>query len=222
MSHEIDLFSYTSYKPYLEARLGGKNQRKGAKSRLAESMNCQSTYLSQVLHGSAHLSLEQAAAANQFFSHGKEAAHFFLLLVQKDRAGTPALRDYFREQIEEVTKRRLHFTQRLGARAALPETVMAEYYSHWWYLGVHIATSIPTLQTREALRQALQIPQDKLDKVIEFLLHAGLVEESGGRLQMGPQNLRLASDSPHLIRHHTNWRLQAAESLGQHQFTDLH
>src|SRR4051812_2756633 len=96
-----EVFDYKDYKIYLAEALAYRRHReRGAQARLAEAIHCQSAYLSMVLKGSAHLSLEQAQGTNVFFGHGELAAHVFLLLVQGARAGTPALRTYFRKQLD--------------------------------------------------------------------------------------------------------------------------
>jgi uncharacterized protein (TIGR02147 family) len=216
------VFEFLSYIPYLRSRAGGEGTRSGVKSAMAKSLGCQPTYVSQVMHGKAHLSLEQGEVLNEFFSHSKEEAFFFLLLIQKDRSGTKRLKDFFQEQIDEVLQKRLVLTKRLGSKETLSEVHQSTYYSSWIFAAVHIALTIPELRTREALANHFNLPLRKITEALTFLQSAGLVKASGGEFEVTTAQIRLGNDSKNILKHHTNWRLQAAESLDREQITDLH
>jgi uncharacterized protein (TIGR02147 family) len=216
------IFEFTNYKYFLGYRLDSRRSKRGEKSALAKAMGIQATYLSQVLNGSAHLSLEQVEAMSEYFAHSKEEAHFLLLLVQKDRAGTGSLRKYFQEQMTEILNRRLVLTQRLGAQNSLGEQEKVRYYSSWIYAAIHIAVTIPELQNKEALSSHLGLSVRKINEALEFLVPAGLVVVKGTELTSGTNMIRLGSDSHNIIKHHTNWRQQSTESLDREKLTDLH
>lgn len=216
------LFETKDYKQYLVHRFGDKSERRGLKSKAATAIGCQATYLSQVLHGHAHLSLEQADALNAFFSHSKAEADYFLLLVQRAKAGTPSLRKHFDEQLELALAKRLHLVSRQGGRTPLTATQQATYYSSWHYAACHIAVTVPSLQDREALANHLKISPKRVAHVVDFLLETGLIDERGRRLRPGTNFVRIGSDSPHIARHHANWRQAAVESLDREGPLDLH
>lgn len=216
------LFSFSGYKAYLRRRLGGPGSRPGIKTALAGAIGCQPTYISQVLHSKAHLSLEQAESANQFFAHSKEEAHFFMLLLQKERAGTKALERYFDEQINEILQKRLVLTERLGAKQVLSSEHQSVYYSSWHYAAVHIGLTIPELRAPQALASYLQIPLGKISEVLDFLVSAGLAVEDRGLYKPGLSQIRLGKASHNIIKHHANWRMHSIESLVREELTDLH
>lgn len=216
------IFEFTHYKIYLEAKTGASGTRKGVKAAMAKVVNCQPTYISQVLHGNAHLSLEQAEVLNGFFSHSHDEGIFFLLLVQKDRAGTKNLRNFFQEQIEEVLKKRLVLTKRLGAKETLSEVHQATYYSSWIYAALHIALTIPELRTRDALSGYFNLPVRRITEALDFLISTGLIRATEKGYEVTSAQIRLGNDSKNILKHHTNWRLQAAESLDREQLTDMH
>ncbi len=216
------LFSFSNYKSYLEAKTGAEGTRKGVKAAMAKSLSCQPTYISQVLHGKAHLSLEQAEILNGFFSHSKEEGFFFLVLVQKDRAGTKALREFFQEQIEEALRKRLVLTMRLGPKEVLSEVHQATYYSSWIYAAIHIALTIPELRTRESLASYFNLPVRRITEALDFLQLTGLVVVAKNGFEATKAQIRLGNDSKNILKHHTNWRLQAAEALDREQLADLH
>jgi len=102
------LFEYDDYKAYLKHFLAGnKDQGYGSRTKLAKQLNCNVAYVSQVLNKYANFSLEQGERINRFFGHGKQESQFFLLLIQKAKAGTRDLVERIDEQISEIRERRL-------------------------------------------------------------------------------------------------------------------
>lgn len=222
MTKELSLYDFKDYKAYLRSRVGGKSARRGLKSALAKALSCQPTYISQVLNGPADFSLEQASDLNVYFGHSDEESHFFLLLVQKDRAGKPSLRKYFESQIQQVLDHRLNLTRRLGRQNTLSEEQKSVFYGSWHYLAIYLALTVPELRKRETLAQHFQLPLKKVNEVLEFLVQCGLAQQSGEKFMSESGLIRIGNDSPHIIRHHTNWRTQALESLDREDVNDLH
>ena len=98
-------FDYTEYKPFLTAWiLAQPHKGHGSKAAMARAAACQTAYISQVVLGSAHLSAEQAEKLAHFFKFSEEETGYFILLVQKDRAGTESLRKHCLRQISKSTK----------------------------------------------------------------------------------------------------------------------
>lgn len=189
---------------------------------MARALKCQSTYISQVLYDRAHLSLEQAELLGDFLGHSREEAHYFLLLVQRDRAGTKRLEHYFTDQIEEILARRLVLTERLGSKNQLSKEDQSIYYSSWHYSAVHVALTVPELRNAKAISQFFRIPLKRIGDVLEFLCQSGLTKKTGSEYLVGDVQIRLGNSSHNIIKHHTNWRNQAVESLDREHPTDLH
>lgn len=222
MATYISVFDNDSYKDYLNAKTGGKSQRKGIKTAMARAARCQPTYISQVLHGKADLSLEQAAMLSQFFEHTQEETNFFILLVLKERAGNSTLRQHFERQLEELRARRMILSQRLGTQEVLTEEQKARYYSSWTYAAIHIALTVPGLRTPPALAAYFRISEKKVAETLHFLAEAGLALKTEAGFTVGKSQVRLGNDSHHIIKHHTNWRTQAIEALEREEMLDLH
>lgn len=217
------LFEFESYKDFLKQWVGPRTRRTGEKAAMAKALNCQATYISQVLYGAADLSLEQADQLNVYFGHTEDEAEFFLLLVQKERSGTASLQKYFSTKLEELKKKRMNLTARLGSVHTLTADEQARYYSSWHYAAVHIALSIPTLRTPKSIGKYLNIPSVKVISIIDFLGRIGLaVSRGNGEYEVGPSSIRLSNESPNIFRHHSNWRSQAVESLDREDLHDLH
>jgi uncharacterized protein (TIGR02147 family) len=205
------LFEYADYKAFLRAV--GEERPRGFRKALAQATGCQTAYVSQVLNGQYHFSLEQADAAAAFLGFTKEESKFFLLLVERQRAGTDSLRAYFAEQLEESRSRHLLLKHRLGVQASLGVPEQSRYYSCWQYSAVHMAVTIPKLQTRPALARALGISPRKLSEVLDFLGTVGLIQKKGERYLPGATQLHLSKDSPLIAQHHANWRQQGLAKM---------
>lgn len=217
-----NIFEFNHYKPYLEARVGTFRERSGLKSKMAEAMGCQPTFVTQILKETTHLSLEQAHRLDAFFEHSGEESDFFLLLVQKDRAGTVELRKYFDGKLKEILSKRQLLVHRLGREQTLSQQDQGVYYSSWHYAALHIAVAVPELQSRDALASYFRLQIKRVTQVLDKLTEMGLVVYKNGKYSIGSARVRLGNDSHNIIKHHTNWRNQAIDSLDREEEGDLH
>lgn len=215
------IFEFNEYKDYLNHFVGGAGKRTGHRLKLAQACGCNSAYISQVLNGSSHISLEQAQKANRFLKNTKEESHYFLMLVQKARAGTHELKAYFNEQIEFIQTQRLNLKNRMQMKSMTTEN-QAIYYSHWYFAAIHVALAIPSLQTKLSISDFFNLPQEKVGDVLEFLQATGLAQYENGKYLVGSVQIHLGSDSPNISKHHSNWRNQAIVSLDRSLADDVH
>lgn len=217
---ELNIYDYSDYKSYLAAAL--KQRGHGAKKKLSVAAQMQESYLSQVLTSKVHISLEQGDRANRFFEHTAEESHFFLLLLQKGRAGTHSLKHYFSNLIEELLERKKNLKEQVKAKSQVSTQDREKFYSSWQYAAVQVATSIKEYQTIKSLSARLSIPEGRLAEILEFLLQAGLVVRKNDRFEMGTQSTHLGKDSPLVYKHHANWRLQVLQKLEEQISEDFH
>jgi len=216
------VFESKDYKRYLLAVLGAGRKRSGLRAKLAEHLGCQTAHVSQVLNGHTHFSNEQAFRINSFLGHDREEAHFFFLLVNKDRAGTEDLREYYQNQLTDILRRRSIIKNRVETNREVPPELQSRYYSAWYYLAIHIALSVPELQTKDALAQYFHLPLYVVADTLEFLVSTGLAEFRDGHYLVGPPHTHLGHDSENINKHHLNWRLQAMDALTRVTPQDLH
>jgi uncharacterized protein (TIGR02147 family) len=207
------IFDYRDYKRYLNAALSTGGASRGSRSRLAQALRCQTAFISHVLNGNSHFSLDHAVVISRFLGHTSEESRYFILLVSLGRAGSKALEDHFKTQIEEIQHKRTQIKERITTDHALkPETQM-RYYSAWYYSAIHVTTSVPKFQTRDAIAAALGLAPALVTECLEFLAESGLVISKGGRFLIGPARMHLGADSSMISKLHANWRLQALQSL---------
>ncbi len=189
---------------------------------MASHLRCHLAYVSQVLSANAHFSAEQADSLNSFLGHGEEASDFFLLLVQRGRAGTRSLQTYYDRKIQKELDRRLVLKNRLTDKKTISREDQATYYSAWYYAAIHMGVLIPELRTAHALAHYFGISTERTANALLFLASIGLVREVKGKILPGETRIHLESDSPMISKHHTNWRIQAIESLERESFEALH
>ena len=219
------VFDFQDYKAYLHAAIEAQPQKRGFRSRMAELMKCQPSFITRVLGegSSVDFSLEQAESVNDLLGHSLDEASYFLLLVQYARAGTSGLRNHVREQMKQILNRRLKFSKEMESRSVLSAEDHMKYFSAWYYSAFRVAVSIPQLQTVEALSKRFSLPISVVTEVLDFLRTRGFVEQKGNRFSTGSQHhIGLDSEHPMVNRHHVNWRARAMTSLDTRAATDLH
>ncbi len=218
-----ELFKYKSYCNYLSNRLNSFSNRSGKKKEFSKYIGCQSSFLSQVLSKKVHLSLEQGIKANSFFHHSDLESHFFMLLLQKERAGSLELKKYYESQLIDINNQQIKMVTHLSNFNEVPEKIQAKFYSSWKYQAIQTLLSINNLQTAEALSNYLSLSLEETYNILNFLTEHQLVIKKNDFFQIGPRNLHLTENSDFLKQHHINWRLKAMDSLGRSKSNfDLH
>lgn len=210
------------YRDYLRSALPVSGEGRGSRNRLAESLNCQKGFVSQVLGGSVHFSLEHAIQVSRFLRHDPKEEEFFLLLVHLGRSGSHELSEFYRGKIREILERRKQIKERIKTGSELSESDQMLYYSSWQYTAIHMCLLIPRLRTRKAIGDYLGLPAEAISRVLDFLINCGLAIQKGGEYFSGPIRLHIPSESPFVSKHHTNWRMQSIASLDRRGPVDLH
>ena len=217
------LFDHQSYKEYIIDRIeNSPSKGRGIKLKMADFLNCQTAFVSQVLNGHPNFSLEQGVKLNTFFEHTKEEARFFLLLLQLERAGSVELQDFFKAEMADIIEKRSDLKNRLNIKNSLKAVDQQTYYSSWLYACVHMLIAIPDYRTVSAIARHLNIPREKISEVITFLEETGLIQLRGTHYEIGVTKIHLSKDSPQIQRHHTNWRMQAIRAIDINEAADLH
>ncbi len=209
------IYKYSDYLKFLSSKIGSSGSRTGLKSKLAHAIGCQQTYLSKVLKGGADLSPEQAFAAAHFFELSTEETEFFILLVSYARASTPELKRFYGGQIKDYQEKMLSVEETTAIKEFLNREDQQIYYSNWYYMAFHIAVSLSSVRTIEDLAKHFDLDRSKAAEITEFLLSTGLVKLERKRLVPGPTHIHLKKGSPDLLKHHTNWRLKALNSVSK-------
>lgn len=208
---KTDIYTFKDYKKYILSVL---NEREDLnRSMIAKTLQVQSAYISQVLNGTAHLSLEQGYRLTEVFSLGSNEKEFFLCLLQYNRAGTRELEIFFKEKIQELLETHLNLSKRIKNSPTLSEENKAQYYSNWIYGAVLMATLVPELNSPAKIAEYLEVPTARIQSVLDFLMKCGLTKFERGVFKAGPTKIHLSSDSIFLNQMHQNYRQLAIERI---------
>jgi uncharacterized protein (TIGR02147 family) len=217
------MFELTDYKKYLNAAIDELSENgRGIRLKFAKAMDCQPGYVSQVLNGSAHLSLEHADKASRFLGHTDDESQYFLSLVLFARAGTTEFKERMQRQIDLLQAEHLNLKKRFKIKDRISEKDQSVFYSNWQYVAVLTALSVPALQSKEAISARFHIPLKRVSEIIEYLVSAQLIKIEKGKFLPTTTRTHLGANSPLISKHHINWRLQAIQSLEKESATDLH
>lgn len=219
----ISVFDFIDYKKFIVSHLDTPTkERSGRRSAMARSMGCKLAYLSRVLNADADLSLEQAEAACRFLTLSKLETSYFLALVAHARAGTSRLREYWLNEITRLKQERRSLKSRISFEQPLTESQRLIYYSHWYFVAIHVCVGIESVQTPEQIAKYLRLPLGTVLKTLRFLHGAGLIAKKGEAYFPTQKRLHVSKESPLVARHHLNWKLQAMENLAKESESDLH
>jgi uncharacterized protein (TIGR02147 family) len=209
-----NIFDFRDYRRFLRASIDFERSRqKGAQSRLATKIGCQSAYISMVMADRAEFSAEQALASGEFFGLSPNETQYYLLLLQSARAGTEKLRQFVNAQIEERLQQRSNLAQRLQYETELTAPQKAQYFSAWYFAAIHIGLTVPSLQSEDAIAAYFRLPIATVRQVIEFLVQTGLAQRNQNLIQTGPTRIHTSADSGFANQSHINLRLQAIIDL---------
>ncbi|MBX3018873.1 MAG: TIGR02147 family protein [Bdellovibrionaceae bacterium] len=210
----MDLYEFDDYKVFVRKWTESRPKRgRGEFRRMSEHLRISSVAVSQIFRGERDLSIEQALALAKFLVLGPDEQDFFILLVEKARAGTKDLRQYFERKIEGVRQERKDLSKRVKDKIVLDDVAKARFYSNWYYSAVRMASSVPGLQDYDGIAKRLGLPPELVGDVAAFLLEQGLCVRDAQGLRMGPSSTMLSADSPFINNHRRNWRLKALENL---------
>lgn len=216
----VSVYDFDSYRDFLNAWIDASKAR-GSKSRLAQAAGVSASMMSLIFKGEKLMSMEQAAEVAEFLNLNDLETDFFLLLVELGRAGSFKLRRKLERKKREMQAAARKITNRVKKDRELSDEQKAIYYSNWVYTGARNLAAISEYNTAAKAAARLGVSEAQLAKVIEFLVENGLVKRDGDKLEYGPRHLHLGTDSPFLIRHHQNWRLQGFKHMEQHTESNL-
>lgn len=221
---KLTIYEYSDYKKYIHDLIASYPQQgRGQRKSLAETIGCQMAYITHVLSGASDFSLEQAAAAARHFNLSSDEASYFLLLVQENRAGSDELRLYFQKFLQDQRHKQNELKERVKIEGSIPSEQREVYFSSWQYAAVHMALTIPELQSLEALREYFHFSTERLLSILEFLVNSGLAVKERNVYQPHMSVAFLDKDSPLISKFHASWRQRALDAIeGEKKENNLH
>ncbi len=220
----LSIFDFKSYRDYLKKflRTQPKNGH-GIRTLWAEAMGCQIAFVSHVLNGHYEISIEQAEGLARYIALNKDETEYFILLVQKDRAGTHQLKIFFEKLISEKIEQRENIRNRMKIKNNLSIEDQAIYYSKWLYSAVHIVLTIPEFQSSpEFIAKYFNQNLFSIRQILDFLETRQLIKNNNGIYNVENNFLFINKDSPLFSHQQSFWRQKAIESIYKNNKEDIH
>lgn len=217
------MLEHSNYRDYLRAEFPGSGPSRGRRLAWASALQCQTSFVSQVLTDRAHLSLEHAIRTSDFLSLSQLEKKYFMALVARDRAGSHELEQHWAEEIQDLRGRLSQIQERIGIKSQVSAEDQQIYYSHWAYSAIHILSALPQFQTLDQVCERLRLPRRLAQETLRFLVRKGFVfQDRSGALSIGATRIHLPKGAAMLPRHHENWRMKAQDLLHLEGMNDLH
>jgi uncharacterized protein (TIGR02147 family) len=219
----VDIFESKTYKQFLLKRLPTIGGERGARTKLAEYLGCQLSYVSLVLTTDKHhFNLEQGQKIAQFLNLSEPEIDFFILLLSKDRAGSKDLEVYFSKKIQKILRERADVLSRIKDSSSLENRDQAIYYSDWYYTAIHMILRSNKSVSPFELSQTLNLSIDKVHECIAFLERVGILIKQKGQYKIQDIRIHIPEGATWLNAHHKNWRNRSILSLDNKKDDDLH
>jgi len=210
----MNIFEFTDYQAFLRSFIAALPKKGwGFSQKLSEALNIHPSHVSQVVSGHRDFSVEQAIAVSEFVGLSSLETDYFVGLVNIHRAGTPQAKNYYRKKVQDLKKLSLNLSQRMKQDKILSEEEKSIFYSSYIYSAVRLFCSLEGGVSLEQIKERFDLTSDRLREILDFLLRVGLVVQNSGIFTMGTQHTHVEKGSPHLSRHHMNWRVQALERV---------
>lgn len=215
----MELLSKSDYRQALEELFQLKKQRLGQKwtlAALAKKIDLQPSYLTNVTKGRAHLSADQIHAIGSALDLSEVEIDYLVLLMEIEKSNFTQRRKKLQLQIEEM--RRAHLTS--AQYIPTQELQLSDEDKLYYYLDpnvelLHFYFGLKNKSQKiEDIAKALSVPEEFVDKTIEFLSSRKLIELKHGRWVRGsisqylPENSLLCKPSQQLLRFKALDRLQ--------------
>jgi uncharacterized protein (TIGR02147 family) len=221
----MNIFTFEDYRTYLKDFLAlEENQSSGKRKSLLASASMSSSYLTQILAGTKHLSSEQAYEMALDMGLTEKETDYFLVMVEMGRVGTVKLRDRLKIKLrtlqaesKKVAAQVSHKTDRV-----LTDEEKAIYYSSWIYTAVRNLIPTGHYHSVKDIAAKLDVPEPRIEIVLQFLLDVGLVTKGDSGLKYRPGVTHLDASNPLVFRHHQNWRQRAIQRMDHYNENHLH
>jgi Domain of unknown function (DUF4423) len=217
-------FNWTaaSYREIVNNSLGYRNSRRprGIVKKLAAHLRCHSTFIAQVLSERAHFSFEQGLDVCGFFNFADDEREYFLTLLARDRAGTPALRKHHQHRLNELLEKQRDLKPKAALRDARSEGFEGEYFANWSYQAIHALTQIERYKTPTAIAEALQFSTVEVIAILNRLQAMSLVDSEKNKWTSLKDSLHLEKGSPHIRALRATWKAKILADLYNNKFMD--
>ncbi len=192
---------------------------------LAEGAGCHRPYLSKVLNGSQHLTPDQTFGISEFLQHLPDEREYLKLMVEYERSASRNFRSHLHQDIERRHKDYFELKNQVSNLQVQVQKDLGNeplYYSSWLYAAIHIATSIPELQTAKAMAQRWGLREAEIEAVCQKLADMNLIKRERARWVWLSGDIHLPRESPLNIPLQANWLSKAQQNVQLGRSESIH
>ena len=218
----MSIFNFSDSRLFLrhyinELPRGGRGEAR----KLAQYLSVSTTLISQILASQKSFTSEQAQHLTHYLGLSELEADYLMHLIQLERAGSVEVRKYWQSKLQEIKDRGLKLSNRVRPERVLNDQERSIFYSTPLYSAIRLYTSVGKRgKTVGEVAARFVIPLSRATEILRFLTETGLCVVKDERYQLGSQSTHLAQGSPHLLKHHSGWRVRAmrrAEDLAENE-----
>lgn len=219
----MNIYEYNDYRECIRGFIKDRSlENKGVISALAKAMQIHTSLMSMVLSGKRELSLEQGYDLCVYFDLNSAETEYFTLLLQFERAGTKRLKLHLQKKIEFLQKQSKLLKNKIDDYRNLTEAEQSQFYTSWLYAAIHLYCGIGSEgKSLNDMVKEFKKSRKLILNILSFLCKVQLLKEIQGRYFMTEKSTVIGIDSPHLIRHHMNWRNRALMRMDDLTETEL-
>lgn len=217
------LFTYNNYRELLKDLIYGPEASRGAQSKIAKALECQASYLLQVMKEKASLTEDQGLRLAKHLRYSEIETEYLILILRISRASSPELKTYLESKREALREESLELANKIKSKEVLTsQEFLSGYFGSWMPGTIHAATSSAQYQTITAIAERFGLTPKKVEEVLQLLLNAQLVSKEGTSYKFATDSIFLPRSSALNETHQTNRRLQALKSITAASPDDLH
>ena len=210
----MTIFDFTDYKDFFRRKIATFPKKgHGLLRKIGQQIGLSSVAVSQIFKGNRDLTLEQGLSISEFFNLTSLERDYFLLMIQRERAGNFKLKDLFSEKMAELRLKAQNLKDRLPKAADIGPEAKMIYYSNWVYSALRVTSLISGSQTIDDFSYRLGLSASEILKYMEFLVEFGICKKEGDRYSTGLGITHLEAQSPLAVSHHKNWRIKGIEKM---------
>lgn len=213
----MSLFLHSNYRDFLNEHITNLPKKgHGEVSKIAKAIGVHQSLVSLILAGDRDLTLEQGFDLAAYLGLTEIESDYFSLLVQHARAGSVRYKNSLQTKIEKIKKEATQISKRVGHEKVLTDQQRAINYSSWIYSAVRMFTStVEGGVSVEQVQNRFRLSRPAALEILNFLEQTGLVDQKNSLYTVGTQRTFLEHGSPHLLKHHANWRIKALQQSSQ-------
>ncbi len=209
------IFQYSDYVQGLKAFFQLNDHQIGIKTQFADQCGCKLSYISQVLKGDAHFTMDHAYGAANFMRLNDDEQDYFLTLVQHARAASGQFRVHLEKRLTQLKSSHFTIEKNIGAKNVLTKEEYEVYASDWLLQAIHVFLTIPKFQSVQILKERLNISSNQLQHMLEKLERLNLVrfEKKTGRWIALSRDMHAKLSPSISSQRHLQWKMRAINDM---------